>query len=264
MSEFQDILMEKTDGIGRVILNRPQVRNAVRQQTMYEILIAVDELQEDPAVNAILISGNGPTFCAGADIAFLDALMDMGPHEIKNTIYKYFLGAVRKVALCPKPTVAALQGAAITVGCELAIACDFRIAAESVDLRETWIKVGLIPPLGGMFLLPRLIGLSKAREMVLTGRSVLAEEAERIGLVSRVVPDERLVEEALSFTRKLGRFPPLAYAMAKEGIRRGLESTLDREWAANLLAQSMLIKYDDFREGTAAIKDRRPPEFQGR
>ncbi|MDA1330463.1 MAG: enoyl-CoA hydratase-related protein [Chloroflexi bacterium] len=261
--EFHDVLVTKHQRIGRIILNRPQVMNAVRPQSMHEILLAVTQMEEDPEVAVILISGSGQAFSVGAEFAFLDELKGKSPLEIKDTIYRFFQGAVKKVALCPKPTVAAVKGFAITVGCELALACDFRVAGESADFRESWIKLGLIPPLGGMFLLPRLIGLARARSMILTGRPVLATEAEQIGLVDQVVPDDDLEQEVLAFARMLAQLPPLGYATAKEGIRRGLESTMDREWAANVLAQGVLLNSSDFQEGLAAVKEKRKPVFQG-
>jgi enoyl-CoA hydratase/carnithine racemase len=263
MLRFQDIKVEKKDGIGRIILNRPHVKNAVRPQSMQEILEAVSQFEVDSEVAAIVISGSGDSFSVGADFAFLEELRGMRPFDIKNTIYNDFLGAVRKVALCPKPTIAAVRGFAITVGCELAIACDFRIAGASADFRESWIKLGLIPPLGGMFLLPQLVGLSSARSMILTGRPVLAEEAERIGLVDSVVPDEELEAASLTLARELAQLSPLGYATAKEGIRRGLESTMDREWAANALAQGVLLDTADFQEGLAAVREKRQPVFRG-
>lgn len=165
---------------------------------------------------------------------------------------------------CPKPTVAAISGAAVTVGCELALACDFRIVTETAFFQESWIKLGILPPLGGMMLLPRLVGLGPATDMILRGRPMKAEEALRLGLAHEMVPVEELAARRQAFAEELSHAPPHAYAAARQGIHRGLESTMEHEWAANVLAQSMLIAGDDFKEGLSAVLEKRSPRFSGR
>jgi enoyl-CoA hydratase/carnithine racemase len=257
---FEDIEVQIADGVGILTIDRGDGRNVLRPQTLQEICSAVDELTANPAVRCVVLTGAGKHFSAGADFAFLQKLTEMPAFDIREQIYTAFQGAARRIWNCPKPTLAAINGAAITVGCELALACDFRIVGPSAMFQESWIKLGIIPPLGGLFLLPHLIGLGRANEMVLTGRAVSADEAMSIGLCSRKVESADL----LAFAGELASLPPLAYRAVKEGVHRGLQSTMEHEWASNLAAQSLLLGTHDFKEGLAAVTERRSPSFTGR
>lgn len=263
MSEWQDIKVTGGSPVGRVTLARPDALNALTPPMMGEIAEAVVALEADAAVRAILVEAEGRTFSAGGDTGFLTAMTEQAPFEIKGTVYRYFAGAVKALRLCGKPTVAAVQGVASGAGCELTLACDFRIAAEDAVFHESWIQLGLISPLGGMALLPQLIGLARANEMLLLGERVAAEEALRIGLVNRVVPAADLGATALAWAERLAAGAPLGLKAMKEGIRRGLESSVMAEWEHNVYVQSMLINSDDFAEGVAALKAKRKPEFKG-
>jgi enoyl-CoA hydratase/carnithine racemase len=260
---FADILVAVADGIGTLTINRPHRGNTVRPQTLAEICRAMDLLTADDAVTAIVIRAEGKNFSAGADFGFLDELTRMSATEIKSQIYAHFQGAARRIYLCPKPTVAIVAGAAVTVGCELALACDFRVAADDAFFQESWIRLGIMPPLGGLFLLPRLIGLGRASQMVLRGQVVKAAEAERIGLVSEVVPLAELEARGRALAGELAATAPLAYAAIKQALHRGLETGMETEWSANVLNQAILLGTADFREGLSAVKEKRAPDFTG-
>lgn len=260
-----DVLVERLDnGIGRILIDRPHRNNAFRLETLEQVSSAVDELAEDADVKAIVLAGKGPNFSAGADFDFLATLRTKSPLEIQDTVYSRAQGAARRLYHCRKPTVAAVAGAAITLGCELALACDFRIVDEQAYFQEAWVRVGLLPPLGGLFLLPRIIGMGRAAEMVLQGRKVKAEEALRLGLATEVTAADALLDRASALAGELGALPPNAYRLAKVGFHRGLESTIDHEWIANAMAQPLLIASEDFGEGVEAIKARRMPIYSGR
>lgn len=261
---FEDILVTTANGIGTITINRPEKGNTVRAETLRDICTALDALTADDSVRCIVLAANGKNFSAGADFEFLDGLTEMTAVAIKTQVYAHFQGAARRLYHCPKPTLALVAGAAVTVGCELALACDFRIVAEDTFFQESWVKLGLLPPLGGLFLLPRLIGLGRASDMVLRGTPVRAEEALRIGLVGEVVPRADLPALGHARATELAAAPPLAYAAIKAGLHRGMESAMEVEWAANLPNQAILLGSDDFREGLAAVKGRRPPQFAGR
>jgi enoyl-CoA hydratase len=263
-ADYETIRISAAAGIGRLTLNRPEALNAMTPAMMAEIADAIGRLESDRSVRAILIDAEGKGFSAGGDKDFLDAATRMAPSEVRDQIYASFGAAVRGVKLCRKPTVAAVNGPAYGAGCELAIACDFRVASEAASFCESWIALGLISPLGGMLLLPRLVGLAKATEMLMLGTVVKADEALTIGLVNSVVAAEELAESAHSFAEKLAAGPPLALAAMKDGLRRGLESTLAAEWERNVDVQALLLASDDFREGTAALRERRRPQFSGR
>jgi enoyl-CoA hydratase/carnithine racemase len=260
---YEDLILERVGPVGWIRINRPDRRNALRPQTLGEICLAVDELAGDADVRALVLTGEGRHFSAGAEFSFLEALKTMPAPQVKSQIYEQFQGAARRLYHCPKPTIAVVSGAAVTVGCELALTCDFRLVSPTAEFHESWIKLGLMPPLGGLFLLPRLVGAGRAAEIVLAGRAIGAEEAVRIGLASELVEAELLVGRGQAFAEQLAALPPLAYAAVKEGLRRGVESTMEKEWATNVLAQAMLLGTRDFAEGLSAVMERRPGVFVG-
>ena len=264
MSDYQDIAVGVADRIGTLTINRPDKGNTVRPQTLAEICRAMDALIADDSVAAIVLRAEGKNFSAGADFAFLDEMKTMSASEIKAQVYAHFQGAARRIYHCPKPTLALVQGAAVTVGCELALACDFRLVADNGFFQESWIKLGIMPPLGGLFLLPRMIGLGRASQMVLRGLPVKAAEAERIGLASEVVPLDDLATRGAALAAELAAAAPLAYASVKQAMHRGLETSMEAEWSSNVLNQSILLKSEDFQEGLAAVKARRAPVYSGR
>ena len=163
--------------------------------------------------------------------------------------------------LSAKPTIAAVNGAAIGAGCELAVACDFRVVSREAFFCENWIELGIIPPLGGMYLLPRLIGLERASNMVLRAQRVYGEEAVRIGLATVCVEPTALAASALEIARELAARSPRALAAARQGLRRSMEGTLEGEWEFNLQAQAMLFAGRDFGEAVAAMNEKRKPVF---
>jgi enoyl-CoA hydratase/carnithine racemase len=261
---FEDIILTRQDRVGTIAIHRPHAHNAVRAQTMDEIGHAVKLLSHDPDIRVVVLTSFEKHFITGAEFTFLTELGSMPGLEIKDRIYASFQGAARALFHCPKPTLAAFSGAAVTVGCELALACDFRIVSATGFFQESWIKLGLIPPLGGLMLLPRLIGLGPASDMILRGRPMRAEEALRLGLVLEVTLPEELASRREAFAKELVDLAPQAFAAAKEGLHRGLESTMEKEWAINVSAQSLLLGSEDFREGLAAVMTKRAPVFSGR
>lgn len=260
---MEDIRIERDGAIGLVVMARAEAKNSSRPQTLREICQAVDELTADEEVRAIILAADGKHFSAGADFAFLDELTRMDAAAIRHQVYTHFQGAARRLYHCPKPTIALVQGAAVTVGCELALACDFRIVAEGAFFQESWIKLGIMPPLGGTYLLPRLIGMTRAADMCLRGRAVNAEEALAIGLASEVVAFEDLRARGLELAAELAAAAPLAYAAVKTALHRGGESGIDAEWSANLPQQALLLTSADFREGLSAVRERRAAVFAG-
>ncbi|MDX2277871.1 MAG: enoyl-CoA hydratase/isomerase family protein [Hyphomonadaceae bacterium] len=261
--DFTDIKLSVQGRLGIVSIARAEQNNAVRPQTLREICQAFDQLAADDSVRAIILEAEGKHFCAGADFVFLRDLTEMSPAAVKNQIYTHFQGAARRIYHCEKPTIALVSGAAVTVGCELALACDFRVAAENARFQESWIRLGLMPPLGGLFLLPRIVGLGRAAQMVLRGEAMDAASALQAGLVTEVVSPETLHARGRELAEELAALPPLAYGAVKSALHRGMETSMDAEWSANVTAQAVLLSTGDFREGLAAISERRSASFQG-
>jgi enoyl-CoA hydratase/carnithine racemase len=251
---YEDIELDR-DGRVAIVRFAAGPHNAVRARTLEELCDALDNVISDPAVGAVVVAARGRHFVAGADLAWMEELRAMPTEDVGDQIYAVFKGAAERLYRCPKPTVAAVQGAAVTVGCELALACDFRIAGERARFQESWIRLGLMPPLGGLFLLPRIVGVARACEMVLQGRPVDAPEALGIGLVNEVVPDAQLDPRAIELARELADLPAEAYRAVKEGLHRGMESTMDDEWAGNVATQSGLIASEEFGARLAALRD---------
>lgn len=260
---FSDIQVIRADRVGTILIHRPDAHNSVRAETMDEIGAAVQSLTDDPDIAAIVLGSSGKHFVTGAEFGFLQDLAVTPALVVKDRVYRSFQGAARALWNCPKPTLCAFSGAAVTVGCELALVCDFRVISDTAFFQESWIKLGILPPLGGMMLLPRLVGLGPATDMVLRGRPMKADEALRLGLAMEVVATADLPARRDALALELTRVAPQAYAAAKQGLHRGLESTMEKEWAANVLAQVMLLGSDDFKEGLDAVMTKRAPAFTG-
>ncbi len=264
MVDLAYIRIDRHDGgIAAVTVARADIGNASSPEMLGEIRDAFATLSGEREVRAIVLAAEGKHFSVGADFAFLEQLTSMSATEIKDTVYANFQGAARAIYRCPKPTLALVQGAAVTVGCELALACDFRVAADNAMFQESWIRLGIMPPLGGTFLLPRIVGLGRAMDMCLRGRQVRAEEALAIGLASEVVSRDQLAARGMDLACELAASAPLAYATVKQSLQRALESSMDAEWQANLASQALLLGSDDHREGLAAVTEKRTPRFSG-
>jgi len=260
---LQDIETEIKDGICWIWLNRPEVSNAARVQTVREMCGVLDAAEANPEVRALVLSHRHNHFLAGADFGLLQELKNYTPVQVRDEIYAHFQGVAKRLHLFSKPTVAALRGAAITVGCELTLACDFRLVTGSAVFHENWLRMGLLAPLGGMKALAALIGYGRAKEMMLLSKPVGGAEAVEIGLATRLLEDDGFEDSVQAFALELAAKPPLAYAAAKDGLRRGLETSFDEGWALNLLAQNVLIGSSDYREGLSAALERRDPTFTG-
>lgn len=257
-----DVTSSVSGGVGYLMFNRAEARNAVFPEMLDEAIAALHCLEHDDSVRVIVVGGHGDAFCAGADRElFLAKLPGKTAEEIQKDIYTRFMGFARALKLCSKPTIAMVHGAAVGAGCEFAVACDFRIASSTALFWENWIDLGILPPLGGMYLLPRLIGLERASEMVLCARRVKADEALSWGLVSRVVKPEHLSETTEEFARSLARRSSRAVAVARQSLRRGLDSNLSAEWDFTLQAQALLLTGPDFREAMQAMSEKRAPIF---
>ncbi len=244
---FEDIAVSRVDAVGWIEIDRPDVANALRPQSMMEICAALDELEGDSDVGAIALIGRGRHFAAGGDFNFLRDTLAMPPIDIRDELYAHFQGVTRRLYRSGKPTLAAVNGAAVTIGAEIALACDVRVGTETSRFDEGWIKIGLMPPLGGAMLLPRIVGLALAKEMILEGRAVGGAEALAAGLLNEIVEAEALRDRVQQRAMAMAALPRHAFRAAKEALHRGIESTMEGEWAANVMAQSLLLSSDDFK-----------------
>jgi enoyl-CoA hydratase len=255
---YETILVDRDGRVGTITLNRPQALNALNSQVMTEVTSAAIELDEDPGIGAIVITGNAKAFAAGADIK------EMSELSFADVFGSDFFAAWGKLAAVRTPTIAAVAGHALGGGCELAMMCDLLIAADTAKFGQPEIKLGVLPGMGGSQRLTRAIGKAKAMDLILTGRSIDATEAERSGLVSRIVPADELLAEAKAAATTIAGMSLSATRMAKEAVNRAFESTL----AEGLLYERRLFHSafatDDQSEGMAAFTEKRPPNFTHR
>ena len=259
MSTFEHIIVESKGAVGIIKLNRPKLLNALSFGVFREIAAAVDDLEADDAIGCIIVTGSEKAFAAGADIK------EMQPKGFIDMFSEDFaaIGGDR-IARCRKPTIAAVSGYALGGGCELAMMCDFIIAADTAKFGQPEINLGVIPGMGGSQRLVRAVGYYKAAELVLTGRMMGAEEAERAGLVSRVVPAADLLAEAGKVADTIAaKSLPSVYA-AKAALDTALESTLAEGLRFEKHTFAALFDTADQKEGMAAFREKRAPDFQNR
>jgi enoyl-CoA hydratase len=259
MSTFEFIIVERQNAVGIIKLNRPKMLNALSFGVFGEIGAAVEDLEADDAIGCILITGSEKAFAAGADIK------EMQPKSFIDMFNEDFtaIGGDR-LARCRKPTIAAVAGYALGGGCELAMMADFIIAADTAKFGQPEITLGTIPGIGGTQRLTRAIGKAKAMDLCLTGRMMDAQEAERAGLVSRIVPADKLMEEALAAAEKIASMSRPAAAMAKNAVNRALESTLAEGLAVERDLFHATFALEDRSEGMAAFIDKRKPNIKNR
>ena len=259
MATYEHILVERRGAVGVLQLNRPKMLNALSVDVFKEIGRAIDDLESDDAVGAIIITGSDRAFAAGADIK------EMQPKGFIDMFKADFIAiGGDRIAQCRKPTIAAVSGFALGGGCELAMMCDIIIASETAKFGQPEITLGTIPGLGGTQRLTRAIGKSKAMDLCLTGRMMDAAEAERAGLVSRIVAADKLMDEAIAVAEKIASMSAPAAAAAKEAVNRAFESTLAEGLNAERNLFHGTFALEDRSEGMAAFIAKRPPAFKGR
>ena len=256
--DYQTIKTEREDTTFIVTLNRPDKLNALSPELTGEVVAALKTVQADEGVRAIIITGGPKVFAAGADLSKMATAtpVDMYSRNLADDMWSV-------VAEMPQPTIAAVAGYALGGGCELAMACDMRLAADNAKFGQPEINVGIYPGAGGTQRLSRLIGLGRAKELVFMGGNIEAEEAYRIGLVNRVVPADGLMDEARAWARKLATKPPFTLKLAKQVMNEGYDLNLEAALKLERLGFISLFGTQDQREGVAAFLEKRKPNFKG-
>ena len=263
MADFETLRYGIHDGVASIELARPDKRNAISAQMFSELGDAAETAASDPGIRAVLVRGAGPSFCAGIDVTLLGQLAGTRGARLRSfirTAQRPFL----TLAQMDKPSVAAVQGHALGAGFQLALACDLRVCADDVRFALLEVRFGMIPDLGGLHRLSRLIGPARTKELAWTGRTVVPEEAERLGLANRMVPTETLAKEGEGLAREVAASPPIPVALTKSLIGRAAETSLETALERDGQAQATCIDTEDHREAVAAYLERRPPRFQGR
>jgi enoyl-CoA hydratase len=258
---FENLLLERDGAVATITINRPKVLNALNSQTIDELRRAILELQHDAAVRVVILTGAGEkSFVAGADINELAVQTPAGGRE-HALAGQHVFDLIENMG---KPVIAAINGFALGGGCELAMACTLRIAADTARLGQPEVALGLIPGYAGTQRLPRLVGKGRAMEMILTGAQVTAEEAQRIGLVNRVAPAAELIAETKRLAAQLAASAPIAMRYIINAINKGVEMPFAEACQYEATLFGLVASTDDMREGTKAFLEKRQPTFSGR
>ncbi len=268
---YETIIVGKENGVATLTLNRPKVMNAWNPQMARETSDAVEHMDHDDEVKVVILTGAGKAFSSGADVSRLKETADGKVPFLETTTGTVMSGqtslldAVENIRKMSKPVIAAVHGIAAGAGLSVALACDIRIAADDARFTMAFVKRGLIPDLGGTYLLPRLVGPGMAARLIFTGDIIDAKEAARIGMVDELVSAGELLSKANDLAQKIAMNPPLAIRMAKKALYKGMNETdLRSQMDYEIFIQGGLMRTDDFREGVASFFEKREPEFKGK
>ncbi|MDP9373354.1 MAG: enoyl-CoA hydratase/isomerase family protein [Chloroflexota bacterium] len=252
MTDYQALRLERREGVALLTLNRPERRNAMTPELTQELPRALDEIRRDGEARALVITGTGSVFCAGGDLAMLGRMLEQPPEQNRREMGAFYRTYLDVLNL-DVPAIAALNGHAVGAGAAFTLGCDIRLIAAGATIGFTFLNLGLHPGMGTTHLLPQVVGSAHAAELIFTGRMVGAEEALAMGLVSRIVPPDRLLDEALALAAEMAAKPPSGVRMAKRALARpkieGLEAALDYEAAAQMTSYAS----PEMREAFAAL-----------
>ncbi len=258
---YRAVLVDRTDGIATLTLNRPEARNALDIAMREELVGAFDEIERDATARVVILTGAGGHFCAGGDVKSMQRKHTAIEGRERVELLNRF---VLRLFNFPKPVIAMVDGFAVGAGCNIALGCDMIVASDRARFGEVFLKIGLVPDGGGTWLLPRLVGLAKAKELVLTAEIIDAAEALRIGLVNRVVPAAELESVTRGLAAKIAAGPPIAATLAKALLNRAATVDLAAALEGEAFGQSNAITSEDHAEGVRAFLEKRAPRFQGR
>jgi len=252
---YENIIFEKEENIAIITFNRPEAMNALNNQTRAEFGQAIEDVATDDEIKVLILTGSGKAFVAGSDIKEFNKTTPYAAHNIKR------LGEM--VEKLEKPVIAAVNGFCLGGGCEIAMGCDIIIASEKAKFGQPEINLGIIPGGGGTQRLPRIVGAHKAKELIFTGDIIDANEAERIGLVNKVVPLDELEEAVQTIAKKIASKSPVAMKLAKTTINRGMQTSLESGLAYEREMYSLSLTTEDKKEGVDAYIKKRKPDFTG-
>lgn len=261
----QRVSLTVDGSVATVTISRPERMNALDTRTLQDLEAAFKRVYTSPAIRAMVITGTGRAFSAGGDVKEWAVETATDPEQREEDWTYLSQRVIARLYRLPKPVIAAVNGVAVGAGLDLALACDFRYAAENARFGSVYIRIGYCPDVGGSLLLPRLVGMAKAKELQYTGRIIDAAEALQIGMVEKVVSSEELLSEASAFASKLASGPTIAIGLAKENIQAHFsESSIEEVLQNEQRAASICARTADHKEGLIAVNEKREPYFQGR
>lgn len=264
MADLLHLRLERpSDGVALLVLDNPELRNAMSAEMTNSWVDAIDELAEDQTVRAVVVTGEGSAFCSGGITSWIAGDPEASVDELRTRMIAFYRAwlSIRRLEV---PTIAAINGATIGAGLCMALACDIRYATETAKLGMPFLKLGMHPGMAGTFLLPNAVGAAVARDLLLTGRLVQGEEALRLGLVSRILPREGFLDEALESAAQIAANAPIATRLTKVALAGGGHADLESALQWEALAQPITLATADLQEGIAASREKRTPLFRGR
>jgi enoyl-CoA hydratase/carnithine racemase len=267
--DFKTIIFKREGHIGTIVLNRPEVLNAVTAEMIEEIKTALEQVAKNNEIRVLVLTGAGRGFCAGADIKVggmksAEIPEDATLEEARDMLSSGLQEVTRRLQRLEMPTIAMVNGVAAGLGFEWALACDLRIGSENARFMVAFTRIGAVPGAGGPWLMPRIVGMAKAAELIFTGDLIEAEEAERIGILNRLVSAQDLEKETTALAQKIANNPPIAIRMDKMLLNRSFEIDLDTALQMIAALQPILLSTEDWAEGVTAFREGRKPVFRGR
>lgn len=264
---YHTILLDTKENVAVLTLNRPEAMNAITAQMTDELTSALDIVSSSDDMRVLVLTGAGRGFCSGADVGGVAAGAGgaiEGPEGARQALLSQTLKIVPKIQSMQKPTIAMVNGVAAGAGCDLTLACDIRIGSKYSRFINSFVKIGLFPGYGGTWLYPRVMPLGKAFEYLYTGNTIEAAEAEKIGVLNRLVPPEELEKETMSLARQIASGPPIAIRLMKLQVYKGLEMDLETALQMAAACEAITITSADLKEGVTAFREKRPPKFRGK
>src|SRR3989339_453163 len=260
--DFEEIVVDVREGIGILTLSRPEKLNALTSRMADEITYAIESLSSNEHVRVIVLTGKGKAFCAGGDMT---DMVDppIPPTEFIKWLNQHGNRMIASLHFCTKPTIASVNGPAMGAGFNVALACDMIVCSSSATFGQVFTKLGLHPDCGGTYFLPRRIGIPRACELIFTGDIISAERAYTLGIINRLVSPDKLEGETWKLAEKIAEGPPIALALAKENINKGINADLETILRLEAYAQGALTQTKDYLEGVRAFKEKRTPRFMG-
>jgi 2-(1,2-epoxy-1,2-dihydrophenyl)acetyl-CoA isomerase len=267
MEEYKSIILEKKDNVSIITMNQPEIRNSLNPVLQDELLDVFAKLRDDPETHVVIYTGNGKSFCAGANLDYLQEGNAAGPRTVKSTYDAMYSSQtlLREIMDFPRPVIGAINGSAAGAGFSLALACDLLIAADSAFFVETFATiVGVIPDLASIHMLTKTLGTYRAKELMMLGERITAEKAKNLGFVNEVVPDDQLKDHAFEVAKRLAKGPGIPLELIKTLSNRVVNDNLEESLLFEAFGQAMCFTTEDFQEGVNAFLEKRKPNFQSR
>ncbi len=267
---YEAIILEKKDNIATITLNRPDRLNAINSQMTQELASALDDVEADNEVRVLVITGAGHGFCAGADVGGMAGGVERGSvsavsaEDLRQGLIHSAGRVMPRIHKLQKPTIAMVNGPAVGAGFDLALVCDLRIGSENARFMNAFVRIGLFPGWGGTWLYPRVMGVGKALEYLYTGDFMEAEEAEKLGVLNRLVKADELEKETLALARKIAAGPPISIKLMKLQVYKGLGTDFETALQIAAACETITLSSEDHREGVTAFREKRPAKFRGR